>query len=204
MNTFGAALKANPKRPLSSRVISDYKSSLKHGLTILESNPDQFFKIENPKKLYQILMELEARPKFKKLPSRANIRTAFRAYIESVEILANLKTIAKTHLKDLESSYDILKEKSPTKKTVIKSLVPKISRIFEANQSVKSLGAPIRSYLKIDNQKEIDLIYNVSQNLLRGKYYDMVFKQFEVTAKVIAINSHIKILKAELVIIDQL
>ena len=77
-------------------------------------------------------------------------------------------------------------------------MVKKLSRLFESGQSGHDWEKQVCNYLNVKSQKEIKLIYKVSQNLLLGKYHEMVAENPVTTAKVLAIQTHIRILKTRI------
>lgn len=187
-------------KSLKPESFSSYASYLKRVPIILKINSDLFFKIDKPNKLISIKEELKSNKDFKKVvkKSQGNILTAFHRYIESIENLHNLKTFSKRYLKDLNLSYKDYIKKSLDKKKATKLLVKKLSSLLEPSGSTITWDKQLGNYLKLKNQNEINLICTVAKNLLLEKYHKMVAKEPEMTAKIIAIKTHIKILKTKI------
>lgn len=201
-NKFKKSLASNPDKPLTLKVVYDYASRLKRVPVeiLMMKDPGLFYKIDNPKTLKKILGTLESNPKlFKSIPkgSQGDILTAFRTYIRYIEKLHALKLLSNRYVKELNLSYYDFKKKATDKKKAAKSIVTKLSRLFEPGRSATNWGKPLCDYLKLKNEKDVKILYKVSKNLLSGKYNEMVFAQFEKTAKIMAIKKHMKHLKTE-------
>jgi len=198
MDTLKSLIKNNRKHPLTAKVVSDYMSRLKNVPDFLGIELDAFLSIKNPKKLMELFEKLQSNSIFrsKSIGVQGNIKTAFRRYIESVKQLNDIKPEAKRYLLELTLSHQEIKKNSKNPKEATKALVTSLSNLVEPNQGLKKLNKAVCNYLKLKDPKEIESIYNVSQNLLAGKYYEMVSEHFETTAKIIAIKTHIKVLKA--------
>lgn len=181
---------------LKPKSFSSYVSYLKRAPIILGIDSIAFFQIDSPKRLITIMEKLKIQTEFKAInkKSQGNILTAFRRYIESIENLKNLKILSKRYLDDLNRSYlNFLKIPSDRKKAT-KLLVKKLSNFLERNNSNVNWDKELCDYLRLRNKGEANSIFKVSQNLRSKKYQEMVAKELEMTAKVIALQSHIEIL----------
>ena len=179
------------RRHLSDRVVSDYASRLRYCIRMLGyKDYADFFRIKDPNKLRKDMERLKGVPEFSKKSdnSKGSLLTAFRAYIEAVQIMHDLKPTSKKYLKQYQESFQLQVDKSKNKDKATKKIITGLVSIFSNEFRVKEAEPVIFEMLSLKTKKELDEIHKVVKKLNKEDYNLVVFEHFEPTAKVLAIK----------------
>lgn len=178
------------KRPLSDRVLSDYASRLRHCVKLLGEDLADFYRIKDPNKLRKEMERLREIFKLSNYSGNSinTYLTAFRAYIEAVQVMHDLKPTSKKYLKQYHESFQLLVDKSKNKNKATKQIITGLVSIFSNEFRVSEADPVIFEVLSLKKKKELDEIHKVVKKLNKEDYNLVVFEHFEPTAKVLAIK----------------
>ncbi len=189
------------KRPLTDRVVGDYASRLRSCIRMLDyKDYAVFFRIKDPEKLRKEMERLKGVNEFsiKSDNSKGSLLTAFRAYIEAVRIMHDLKPASKKYLKQYEDSFQALVKKSKQKDKTTMQIIMGLVSIFSNEFRVSEADPIIFEVLSLKTKKELDEIHKVVKKLNKEDYNLVVFEHFESTAKVLAIKGLLHELRTQI------
>jgi hypothetical protein len=199
MDVFKEYMKGDVKKhPLKPRAISSYASSLRRVPGLLNLKEETFFKMSSPEKLHKLLERLISSDKFKtevRKKSQGNILTAFRRYIESIENLEKVKVRTREFLLELSSEFVKYRKKNSRNRETMTNLADDLNLLLETDLSSKTKTKPIWKYAGLKNKSQVRLIHQVQGQLQKGKYHAMVAMEPVATAKVLAIQMHIRLVQ---------
>lgn len=189
------------KRPLTDRVVGDYASRLRSCVRMLGYDDlADFYRIKDPNKLRKEMERLKGVPKFSKKSdnSKGSLLTAFRAYIEAVQIMHDLKPASKKYLKQYKDSFQSLVEKSNKEDKTTMQIITGLVSIFSNEFRAREAEPVIFEVLSLKTNKELDEIHKVVKKLNKEDYNLVVFEHFEPTAKVLAIKGLLHELRTQI------
>jgi hypothetical protein len=187
----------NKRHHLKPRVVSSYISYFNKSLRILNLDENKLFKIKNPKRLNRLRDELLQSPKYKKLSEsyKGHINSIFGKYIKYTEKLRNVEDNANDYVEGLILSYNHLLERSSDKKKAKKLLLQKLAFLDNSPPATQKFSKALCKYIGIKDEQEFKSLYKVYLKFQAGKYLEIIISQPKLAAKLIAIKSHIEVLK---------
>lgn len=198
MNQSKAYLKSSLKK-LTSRSIDSNVSRLNRALKILAVDPVEFYGIEDPVKVIELMQQFENHPEYKTMNkgSKGDVMSAFHNHIEAVQILMDIKPAAQKHLlaylTTYQASLDSVVDKYATANALLTSLVDVLSKDYNPKKTDLSL----LSILGLKSKKSLNEINKVAIDLSTKDYSLTVFNHFDLTAKVIALKGLVRQLNAD-------
>jgi hypothetical protein len=198
VNQSKAYLKSTSKN-LTSRSIDSYVSRLNRALKILDVDPVEFYRIEDPVKVIELMQQFENHPEYKTMNkgSKGDVMSAFHSHIEAVQILKDIKPAAQKYLLAYLTTYQTnlasVVDKYATANALLTSLVGVLSKDYDPRKTDLSL----LSILGLKSKKSLKEINKVASDLSTKEYSLTVFNHFELTAKVMALKGLVRQLNAD-------
>lgn len=191
------SLQSSKSNKLTPKTIGNYMSYLRSASKAIFNNEDKLSQIEDESKLAKLhgrlikgVLVLKKSDKW-----NSNVECVFRIYVEFIKFnnrLNILKQSAELYLSELIIAYHKLIKNGSNKKKMEALLLDELSLLFEPNQLSHIWSKEICKLLKANSQKGVKLIYQVSQELIKGNKRDMIETEIETTAKVMAIITFFK------------
>lgn len=198
MNQSKAYLKSSLKN-LTSRSIDSYVSRLNRALKILNVDPVEFYSIDDPVRVIELMQQFENDPEYKRMNkgSKADIKSAFHSHIKAIQILNDIKPEAQKHLIEYLTLYranlNIATDKYSYANTLLTSLVSVLSIDYDP----KKIDPSLLSILELKSKKSLTDLHKIAMDLSTKDYSLTVFNHFELTAKVMALKGLVRQLNAD-------
>lgn len=199
MNQSKAYLKSTAKN-LTSRSVDSHVSRLNRALKILSVDPVEFYRIDDPKEVIELMQQFENHPKCKIMnpDSRDNVMSAFRTHIKAVQILNDIKSAAQKYLLEYLASYQELLVIKENKHSTVNTLLISLVGVLSMDYNPKKTDTSLISLLSLKSKKSLIELHNIAMELSAKDYSLTVFNHFELTAKVIALKGLVRQLNADI------